>query len=196
MKILALSPHTDDIELGCGGYLSKMSERGHSIYTVSFSHIYNGQNLSDEHRLSMAVLRTAHSEILSFETRRFDRQLVLDAMLIYKEHIKPDIVLCPSLTDVHQDHVVVAQEAVRAFSKDTTLLCYDLPWNCRGFNGNYFVSLSKRHVEHKLQMMACYKSQAGRAYFDAEFIEGLARVRGQQIKIKYAESFEIITWIS
>ena len=36
-KVLILSPHTDDAELGCGGTISKLIEDGHSILWVCFS---------------------------------------------------------------------------------------------------------------------------------------------------------------
>ena len=37
MKILFLSPHTDDVELGAGGTLVKSLELGHEILWVVFS---------------------------------------------------------------------------------------------------------------------------------------------------------------
>ncbi len=32
MNILAIGPHPDDIEFGCGGALIKYAERGHNVY--------------------------------------------------------------------------------------------------------------------------------------------------------------------
>jgi N-acetylglucosamine malate deacetylase 1 len=196
MKILALSPHTDDIELGCGGFLSKLSEAGHPVYVICFSRVYSGVDLYDEHKNSMDVLKPAENWILEQKTREFNRQEVLEVMIQAKGIIEPDIVLCPSSKDVHQDHAVIHSEAVRAYSKSSSLLGYDLPWNCRGFNPNYFVRLDKRHKEQKQQMLACYESQAGRSYFNKEFITSNLIFRGMQINYKYAEAFELITWIS
>ncbi|GAF99758.1 unnamed protein product, partial [marine sediment metagenome] len=34
---LALSPHTDDAELGCGGFLTRLKEEGIGIFIVNFS---------------------------------------------------------------------------------------------------------------------------------------------------------------
>jgi len=81
MKILALSPHTDDIELGCGGFLSKLSEAGHPVYVICFSRIYNGVDLYDEHKKSIDILRPAENWILDFKTREFNRQDALDTMI-------------------------------------------------------------------------------------------------------------------
>ena len=36
-NILALSPHTDDAEIGCGGTLSKFQEKGSNVRVIAFS---------------------------------------------------------------------------------------------------------------------------------------------------------------
>ncbi len=36
-SVLVLAPHTDDGELGCGGFLSKLIEHGVSVTYVAFS---------------------------------------------------------------------------------------------------------------------------------------------------------------
>ena len=37
MKYLLLAPHTDDVELGCGGTVKKLLSQGHDLYWVVFS---------------------------------------------------------------------------------------------------------------------------------------------------------------
>jgi len=37
MNILAIGAHPDDIEFGCGGTLSKYSEKGHKVYMLVLS---------------------------------------------------------------------------------------------------------------------------------------------------------------
>ena len=36
-KVLALAPHTDDVELGCGGYLSKLTKNKVVVDVIAFS---------------------------------------------------------------------------------------------------------------------------------------------------------------
>ena len=36
-KVLALAPHTDDVELGCGGFLSKLTKEKVIVDVISFS---------------------------------------------------------------------------------------------------------------------------------------------------------------
>lgn len=107
----------------------------------------------------------------------------------------PDLVLMPSVHDIHQDHATIAQEGVRAF-KNTTILGYGLIWNNLIFNTTAFVKLEERHVQAKCDTLAEYQSQAGRAYMSKEFIFSLATSRGVQIGSPYAESFEVVRWIT
>jgi len=196
MRILALSPHTDDIELGCGGYLSKMTEQGHSVYVACFSHIYDGVDLTEEHLDSLYFIGVAQNWLFNETVREFDRQRVLQNMINIREEIQPDVVLCPYSDDIHQDHKVVYNEAVRAYSKTHSLLGYELPWNCRGFNGSFFVRLEDRHLRQKMEMLNKYESQKDKHYFNFQFITSLATVRGMQIGGGKAETYEVITWIA
>ena len=192
MRVLALSPHTDDIELGCGGYLTKLHEEGHEIDVVAFSD-GDQEGIYDEHKMSVQTINACSLREPIFPVRSIG--MYRRDILEYLCRLNYDLVFIPSLSDVHQDHRVIHEEGVRAFSKRCNLLAYELPWNCRCFNPNYFVTLKYKHLHGKLKMLECYKSQKHREYFDMNFIEGLARVRGQQIKTEFAEAFEVITWI-
>ena len=197
MKVLALSPHTDDIELGAGGFLTKLHEQGHEIQVAVFSDCstYWGHLPLVEECVKSLLYVTDSLDFFGFKMREFNRQGVLDVLMKFDT---PDLVLLPSSSDIHQDHQVVHNEGVRAFSRECTVLGYELHYNCRGFKPNYYVELKEKHVKGKLQMLSEYKSQIKlhRPYFDEQLIRGLARSRGLQIKKEYAEAFEVITLIA
>lgn len=58
----------------------------------------------------------------------YSRQDVLEELVRLNRSLQPQMVFCPTLGDLHQDHSVVAQEALRAF-KTKTILGYEVPWN-------------------------------------------------------------------
>ena len=111
--------------------------------------------------------------------------------------IAPDMVFIPSLQDVHQDHHTVAVEAIRAFRRKNTIVAYEEPWNNITITTTAFSPIERRHLDTKLKALDCYASQSfqKRGYFDAGYIESLAKTRGVQINCKYAEAFEIVRWI-
>ena len=134
--------------------------------------------------------------IYKFEVRRFPefRQQILEIMIELREKLEPDLVLLPSLKDVHQDHHTIAEEGIRAF-KYTSILGYEIPWNLLSFEPSQFVALQDRHLNKKMEAISCYQSQKHRHYANEEFIYGWARTRGVQVNYDYAEAFEVVRWI-
>ena len=208
MRILILSPHTDDAELGCGGRIAKFLGMGHDIYWVVFSSAEDSlpKNLPKD-----TLKREFFNVIKSFSInekkyRLFDfkvrsltdyRQDILDELVKIQKKFQPELVIGPSLNDFHQDHVVVANEMVRAFKTSSSIICYELPWNHVSFNTQLFVKLEKIYMDKKLQVLKNYKSQImlHKRYFSDDLILGWAKMRGTQIKEDFAEAFEVIRWI-
>jgi N-acetylglucosamine malate deacetylase 1 len=201
--VLFVSPHTDDAELGCGGTIARALEESTEVHVLVFSSAEESRPpgtpptiLRDECELAMAALGVPNSnlQIEGFPVRHLSahRQEVLDELIRVRARVRPSVVFAPASSDVHQDHQVVHAECLRAF-KDLTVLGYELPWNHVGFDANAFVRLERRHLDAKWKALQYYKSQfeLGRAYFSKEFIEALARVRGTQVNVPYAEAFEV-----
>ena len=192
-KVLVLSPHTDDGELGAGGTIVKLVENGSKVTCFALS--APREILKRECRRCLGVLGVKEFEIFDFKVRHFPeyRQGILEILFEYNKENKLDLVLTPSTNDLHQDHQIVTNEALRAF-KRSTILGYELPWNNIVFRENCFIPLKERHVQKKIEALWNYKTQISerRHYFDKEYLRGLIRSRGAQIGEKYAEAFEAI----
>jgi LmbE family N-acetylglucosaminyl deacetylase len=204
-KILLIAPHTDDIELGCGGSVAKWIEDGHEIKYVAFSDCneslpegFEKGTLKKEMEKATGILGIPMSNVQLFDmpVRKFleHRQEILDILIVLRSEFKPDIVLIPSQNDIHQDHQVITNEALRAF-KHCTIFGYELPWNQLKTNNNGFVSLKATHVDKKVSSISAYSSQQGKSYAKEEYIRALALTRGVQINHEFAEAFEIIRTI-
>ena len=134
-NVLVLAPHTDDGEIGCGGLISKLIDMGKTVSYVAFStceesvpnHLPS-DILETEVKLATKVLGINESNlyIYKFPVRHFPthRQEILEVMVSLNKDIKPDLVLLPMSTDIHQDHSVINKEGIRAFKK-TTILGYN-----------------------------------------------------------------------
>lgn len=204
-NVYVLAPHTDDGELGAGGLIAKLVENGANVYYFAFSTAelsvpegFPKDILKIEviNATSKLGIKKENVIIYNYEVRKLNyaRQNILEDLIKYRQAIFPDLVLMPSLNDIHQDHSTIAQEGLRAF-KNTTILGYELIWNNLTFDTTSFIKLDKRHIQAKCDALKEYKSQGSRDYMSEEFIFSLARTRGVQIGVQYAESFEVVRWV-
>jgi len=204
-RLLVLSPHTDDGEIGAGGIIRMLADAGVEIRYVAFSTCeeslpagYASDTLADECYAATRRLGLSNEEVtlLDFKVRRFPerRQEILEALVQLAKSFGPDLVLVPASFDVHQDHTVIHQEAVRAFKRQT-ILGYELPWNCIEFRTDLVVELPEHCITAKREAIQCYRSQSFRSYGDGASLARLAELRGSQIGVEFAESFEVVRWV-
>lgn len=204
-RLLVLSPHTDDGEIGAGGFIRMLADAGVEIRYVAFSTCaeslpegYPSDTLANECLAATKCLGLSKDEVtlFDFKVRHFPeyRQEILEELVQIGRSFGPDLVLVPASYDIHQDHSVVHQEAVRAF-KSQTILGYELPWNCIEFRTDLVVELSAPCITAKKEAIRSYQSQSFRSYGDGGSLARLAELRGSQIGVSYAESFEVVRWV-
>ncbi len=200
--ILVLSPHTDDGELGCGATINRFIEEGCEVLNAVFSLCKDSlpegkapDTLLVEATKASAVLGLKQKNLLlqDYPVRRFTehRQAILDDMIAIRKKHEPSIIFVPSTSDIHQDHKVIVEEAVRAF-KNCTIYGYEMPWNNYSFSGNSFFRITKDNLAKKIAAIKAYSSQKHRIYMQPDFIKSLATVRGVQSGNELAECFETI----
>lgn len=201
-SVLVLAPHTDDGELGAGATIAKLVELGAVVHYVAFSSAaesvpegFPKDVLKTEVKAATKSLGILPDNltVLNYRVRRlnYSRQDILEDLIQLRRENKYDLVLTPSLNDVHQDHNAVSLEAVRAF-KNTSILGYELIWNNLSFSTTCFNKVEERHINTKVEALSMYTSQHGRDYMSKDFVYSLAHARGVQVGCKYAESFEVI----
>jgi LmbE family N-acetylglucosaminyl deacetylase len=204
-RILVLAPHTDDGELGCGATIAKFAAADKEVFYAAFCLCskslpasFPANTLETECKKATSVLGVHVSRLILFnyEVRELpqSRQKILEELLKLNKDIHPEMVLLPAVSDIHQDHQVIHQEAMRAF-KNTTFAGYELPWNNYRFHTNFFVRVSGDELDKKIASLKAYDSQSQKSYMKEDFIRSLATVRGIQANSKYAEAFEVYRWI-
>lgn len=203
-RVLALGAHTDDIELGCGAFLSRLHREGREIAVAAFSRAEDslGPNmppdtLENEFRRSMKHLGLTDSVFVGrVPVRHFPehRQAVLEELVRINRDFQPDLIITMNSHDSHQDHEVVHKESVRAF-RGRTLLGYEIPWNQQQNVVSLFVEVTPEDVKRKVTMLDEYRSQVelNRPYVSSEFVRSAATFRGFQSRRPLAEAYEVIT---
>ena len=167
--ILFVGCHPDDIEHGCGGFISKMG-RKIPMYSLTLSENQKNpknSNLIKEHYQSLQTLGFSKEKIIlgDFITREFSysRQDICDYLWKIKQKIKPSCIFIPPY-DLHQDHQIVHDECLRVF-RSNTVLEYNISRSEKFPKPVLFVSLSKKDVDKKLKALSKYKTYIKKKLF-------------------------------
>jgi LmbE family N-acetylglucosaminyl deacetylase len=199
-NVLIISPHIDDGILGCGATIVKLIHSGMKVHYIALStgEITNltgfkERDLINECESASQLIGIEKLILKKFEVRKLShhRQDILEILIQLRNSLVPYMVFMPSSQSIHQDHKVVYLEGIRAF-KHTSCYGYDLPWDTDNFKTSSFFVLNENQLNLKIKALGIFKSVKNKIYMDKDFVKGLARVRGTQINVAYAEAFEVI----
>jgi LmbE family N-acetylglucosaminyl deacetylase len=200
MKVLVIDAHPDDGESSAGGTIVRFIREGHTVSTVYFAPCnedpLNKGHLSDHAKVCKKLGITEVIKYLYPRDRLEEhKQSIRNDMWMLREKIKPDLVLCPTIHDFHQDHRTVVECCVTIFRDTSTILSYEvLRSSTPDFRPNYFVILQLEDVKKKLDALDLYLTQAKvRPYATSRVkYESHIRMRGVQAKTDFAEAFELV----
>jgi len=198
VNILAIGAHPDDIEFGCGGTLTKYSQRGHRLFLMVMTG--GGSGAPSETRMAE---QAAAQRVLGVEEIFWggyqDTHLGVDAELIKKiesviASVKPEFIFCHFPDDTHQDHRHLAQAVMSATRYIRNVLFYEGP-TTQNFNPQVYVDIADT-LEVKLEALQAHRSQVMKTNIeDVSIIEvarSCANFRGIQGRVKYAEAFHAL----
>jgi LmbE family N-acetylglucosaminyl deacetylase len=143
----------------------------------------------------MAILGIGKDSVVveKFETRNFprDRQQILEFLYKLNEKFQPELVFVHTRADIHQDHQVVTDEALRAF-RGVSVLGFDVLRSSYGFFPHFLVDVDEQDVERKLNALSAYETYGQRYYFDPEVVRAALVRHGALAERPYAEGFDIL----
>lgn len=215
-RVLVIAPHPDDEVLGCGGSIARFAAQGAQVTVVAvcadLPPLYGpdvAPTVEREARAAHAVLGVHESVFLDLPSVEVSRGSVaalngpLQAVL---DRVAPDLVLIP-FPDRHVDHKAVFDAGMvvtrplgvgRGIGMvalyETVSETY---WNAPGaepsFVPTWTVDITDT-LRHKLEAFATFESQLQEAPGprSLEALEALARFRGSQVSLPYAESFQVV----
>jgi LmbE family N-acetylglucosaminyl deacetylase len=207
-RILVVGAHCDDVELLAGGLLARACREMHSVSVLVFSDhrsvlsAAEARLARDEMRANVAALAASGAPVVDLTDRLlgacngdFDRERASIYAVMEAVRDRFDLVVTHSPSDTNQDHQRVAAEAVRVFKAHATLLAGEFPNNdVGGFRAQVYVPLEAGDVAAKATMLERYESQKRheRPYLDGDLVRAQARVRGAQVRVGFAEAFEVL----
>lgn len=195
-RVLAFGAHPDDLEVGAGGLLARLSDQGAEVTLAIVSIPNEAERRKEEAHAAADVIdanlfviyedRPCRVEDIAMHelVRRFD-QIVGD--------VRPDLVITHSANDLHWDHGLVHRATVSALRRTPCdLLAYlsspEMNAQSRSL-GNCFADITG-YVDTKLEAIACHASQLPK--LDLESSRDLARAMGRISGYEYAECYEVL----
>ncbi len=195
-RVLLVGAHPDDIEVMCGGTLAKYQDKTAQVRSIIFAPCLEdplNQGIILEYQNAMGSLGVYESIHHDYPRDILEdhAQDIRDHLHDLKRSFKPEVVISISINDLHQDHRAVAM-ACRTIYRDTaSVLSGEIMRSTVHFTPNLYVALTHEEMVAKLRLLKYYKTQARRSYFTPEIVESIARFRGCQASMIYAEAFEI-----
>ena len=194
-RVLAIAAHPDDIELGCGGFIHRLTleckaEIEFLILTPGLKHWQHGRAFNQASRVkeayqAAAVLGVSEDRVDVLPFRDCGLHLHLHEIIEQIErHLDPrpsgdefDLVLTHAGADTHSDHRTTwdaSLAATRAFD-GTVLLYQSVSTRPNEFRPTYFVSLDDATISAKQDALDCHESQRGKDFMKPLQTQGLAK---------------------
>jgi LmbE family N-acetylglucosaminyl deacetylase len=183
-RLLCLGAHSDDIEIGCGGFLLKtIEERPETeVCWVVFS---ADERRAEEARMSAGLfLEGAATRTIAINGFRdaFFPQFASDIKECFEKlrtAFSPDLILSHYRNDLHQDHRLISDMTWNTF-RDHVILEYEVvKYDGDLGTPNVFVHLDERLCQKKIDYIRdSFKSQAKRSWFSDDLFLSILRIRG------------------
>jgi N-acetylglucosamine malate deacetylase 1 len=221
-KILVVAAHPDDEILGCGGTMAMHSKNGDSVYVLILGEGITSRDIKRDRKkrdkeikelrrsieAANKIVGTMRTFLYDFPDNRFDSVPLLDIIKVIekvKNEVMPDIVYTHHHGDLNIDHRLTVHAlltACRPLKVESVKEIYSFevpsstewsPDNSKYFIPNYFVGI-KNTLKRKIMAMKKYKSEIRDFPHprSAKAIEILARNRGINVGLEYAEAFILI----
>jgi LmbE family N-acetylglucosaminyl deacetylase len=196
-RLLCLGAHSDDIEIGCGATIRKLTRErpGLTVWWVVFT--AEGERQAEAKKSARAFLRDAdksHVIIKQFRNGYFPYEgaRIKDFFESLKSRVKPDLVFTHFRNDCHQDHRLVSDLTWNTF-RDHLILEYEIPkYDGDLASPNFFVQFNEQLAKEKADSLCRYfRTQSNKHWFGGETFLALMRLRGMECCAEYAEAFYV-----
>jgi LmbE family N-acetylglucosaminyl deacetylase len=197
LKVLCLGAHSDDIEIGCGGTVLRLTElypKAEFKWVVFSAREERRKEAEKSAPLFLKGAGGKEVEILDYRDGFFPYNggQIKDYFESLKTKFTPDIIFTHYRHDLHQDHRLICELTWNTW-RHHLILEYEVP----KFDGdlgspNVFVPLEKGVLKRKIDyLLKCFQTQANRHWFCEETFRALPRLRGMESggAAEYAEAF-------
>jgi LmbE family N-acetylglucosaminyl deacetylase len=195
--VLLLGAHSDDIEIGCGGTILRLTQEYPDLSFCWVVFGASGQRV-DEARASaeefLAPVKEKRIYVEGFRDSFFPYQGadIKEYFENLKREISPTIIFTHYRNDLHQDHRQICELTWNSF-RNHLILEYEIPkYDGDLGSPNFFVHLDKEQgLQKTAAIMRHFRTQENKDWFTEDTFLALMRIRGNESKAPngYAEGF-------
>jgi LmbE family N-acetylglucosaminyl deacetylase len=195
--LLCLGAHADDIEIGGGGTVLTLLERGVAIAVTWVVFSAEGPRAAEARRSAERFADAAVKRQIIIKDFRdgflpYEGAAVKEVFEELKTTVSPDVILTHYRHDLHQDHRLVSELTWNTF-RDHLILEYEIPkYDGDLGSPNVFVPLDEPVCRRKIDtILSCFESQRSKRWFSEDLFRSLLRVRGMECNApsSHAEAF-------
>jgi LmbE family N-acetylglucosaminyl deacetylase len=196
LNVLCLGAHSDDIEIGCGATILRLT-RGDRATSVRWIVLSADEDLRRDEAVTSATLfleRATEKQIVVQRFRTSFFPAALEPVKEYFEQVKsdfaPDVIFTPNRNDLHQDHRTVSELTWQTF-RGPLILEYEIPkWDGDLGAPNCYVPAPDDLVEAKIRLICeTFVTQRTKHWLTPDTFRGLMRLRGVESSAPFAEAF-------
>lgn len=195
--VLAVGAHPDDVELGIGGTLARLSRGGAHVVLAVVSVPSDYGTRREEAARAARILGCELRVLLDNGCQRIEDvkhyQLVglIDGLV---RELGPAAVITHNASEVHRDHVSVHNACVSAqrlqyfdFFAFNPTMCRPVPVP---FHPRAYVDVTET-IDIKMQAIDAHSSQFAGRGIDTEVYRESARLLGRLVGVRYAEGLDV-----
>jgi LmbE family N-acetylglucosaminyl deacetylase len=199
MRVLAIAPHPDDLEIGCGGTLAKLAAAGHAIHVVLMTGGEAGGQAGLRRREQEAAAKVYRAQSVHWlgyaDTQVPVDRASIDSLDKVLKAVRPDLVFANFSNDTHQDHRATASIVLSATRYAHNVLFYEVPTSV-DFNPDVFVDITGAALKAKFRALKAHKSQVHQVRVGQlsiiDVAVAMAHFRGYQGRVEAAEGFKAL----
>jgi LmbE family N-acetylglucosaminyl deacetylase len=196
-RILCLGAHADDIEIGCGGTLLRLTQSLPNLHVYWLVFSSEGIRKKEAKTSADQFLHKAGKKSISIKGFRgsffpFQGRAIKQCFEALKEAYQPDLIFTHYRHDLHQDHRIINEFTWNTY-RNHMILEYEIPkYDGDMGSPNVFVPIDRAAARRKIWLLLkCFKSQASKAWFTEDTFWSLMRLRGVECNAssKLAEAY-------
>jgi LmbE family N-acetylglucosaminyl deacetylase len=197
LTVLCVGAHADDLEIGCGGTIRRLTGEGRLAHVDWVVLSAAGEREAEARSGAAAFLQGVPSSMVHIAHFRdgFFPSLIGDLkehFEVMKGRVNPDLILTHRREDLHQDHRVTRELVGNTF-RSHLVLEFEIPkYDADLASPNVYVELTAAVAREKAERLtAVFASQRRRDWFTPDVFLSLARLRGVECRAAegYAEGF-------